>query len=184
MENEYMRSVLHFNIGTEPDCHNSKNIYDKFIDYAFDKADYFMLVFINFYNKGYSEKQIEFKRNLEPFIVKVRTNPSWPGTPCVRCPNTSYEVAFYRTDEKAKAVLKKVECISDWSRPGMPEDLAFFIGDKCWFYSVGHEKIAAIIYADNDDINFVCSNGLASRQDVFIPKDTYYEQFDEDLLVL
>ena len=61
-----------------------------------------------------------------------------------------------------------------------PEDLAFFKGNQCWFYSVGHEWIAGIIHADEEDIAFVESLGLA-RAESAIPEDAYYDLYDEIL---
>ena len=117
----------------------SGTTYEQFIDYAFKHTDFFMLVYVNYYNKGYTKKMKSFMKSLKPFQVKRRTNPSWPGAELTICPNTSYKVVFYRTDEDAKEVLKYVFKISDWSCPENPQDLAFFKGNKCWFYSVGHE---------------------------------------------
>ena len=114
----------------------SGTTYEQFIDYAFNHTDFFMLVYVNYYNKGYTKKMKSFMKSLKPFQVKRRTNPSWPGTELTICPNTSYKVVFYRTDEDAKEVLKHVFKISDWSCPENPQDLAFFKGNKCWFYTV------------------------------------------------
>lgn len=97
------------------------------------------------------------------------------------CPNTSYKVVFYRTDEDAKEVLKYVFKISDWSCPENPQDLAFFKGNKCWFYSVGHEKIAGIIRADDEDVDFVVKCGLADYSDVE-PFNPHYCVFDEEIV--
>ena len=138
----------------------SGTTYEQFIDYAFKHTDFFMLVYVNYYNKGYTKKMKSFMKSLKPFQVKRRTNPSWPGTELTICPNTSYKVVFYRTDEDAKEVLKHVFKISDWSCPENPQDLAFFKGNKCWFYSVGHEKIAGIIRADDEDVDFVVGDSV------------------------
>ena len=80
----------------------SGTTYEQFIDYAFKHTDFFMLVYVNYYNKGYTKKMKSFMKSLKPFQVKRRTNPSWPGTELTICPNTSYKVVFYRTDEDAK----------------------------------------------------------------------------------
>lgn len=34
----------------------SGTIYEQFIDYAFKHTDFFMLVYVNYYNKGYTKK--------------------------------------------------------------------------------------------------------------------------------
>lgn len=134
--------------------------YKKFIDYAFERTDYFMLVFVDYYGQGYSSSMEHFEKTLEPYKVMSRTNPSWPGTPETKAANTTYSVNFYKTNKRAKLILKEVEYFNDWSRPNNPQDLAFFVGNKCWFYSVGHEKISAIINPNKQDLDFLSSVGL------------------------
>ena len=142
-----------------------------------------MLVYVNYYNQGYTSKQIEIRNALKPFEVKVRTNPSWPGTLNTECPNTDYAVVFYEADEKTKPILKSVARLSDWSRPFFPEDLAFFKNNICWFYSVGHEEIAAIIHADDSVMKFIEDKKLANPNNAFVPDDNYFDQYDENLIV-
>ena len=156
-------------------------MYNDFIDYAFENTDYFMLVYVNYYAKGYSKKQKYFIDALKKYKVKSRTNPSWPGTLKTLRPNTTYKIVFYKTEPEAKKILNEVNALSDWSRPSMPEDLAFFKGNQCWFYSVGHEKISAIIHANESDINFLESKGLIKVENVLNHKDNYYDQYDEEL---
>lgn len=157
-------------------------VYVDLIDYAFEKADFFMLVYVNYYGKGYSKEQKYFKQALKPFQVKSRTNPSWPGTLEKYCPNTTYKIIFYKTCEAAKEILKKVSSLSTWSRPSFPEDLAFFKGNQCWFYSVGHEKMGAFIHTTDEDFDFVEKMGLGSRADALVPIDNYYDAYDEILV--
>ena len=156
-------------------------IYFEFLEYAFSKTDYFMLVYVNYYNNGYTPKQEYFRNLLRKFEVKIRTNPSWPGTLQTVCPNTTYTIIFYKNDPTAIKILKEADSLSAWSRPEMPEDLAFFKGNQCWFYSVGHEKIASVIHADELDIEFLKSKGLVNDKNAFNHEDDYYNQYDEEL---
>ena len=117
--------------------------YQLFLDYAFTQADFFMLAFVNYYGKGLPARARQARAQLAPFRVRSRTNPSWPGTPETCCPNTTYKINGYRCCDAAKQVLQAADRLSDWSRPKNAEDLAFFKGGQCWFYSVGHERIAA-----------------------------------------
>ena len=80
--------------------------YLDFIDYAFEKTDYFMLVYINWYGKGYSKSMKHFRDALKKYKVKGRINPKWPGTPYSYSNGTTYKVIFYRVCEEAKAILK------------------------------------------------------------------------------
>ena len=156
-------------------------IYFDFIDYAFSKADYFMLVFVNYYGNGYKSKQKYFMDKLKKYKVKTRTNPYWPGTPGTFSQNSTYKIVFYKTEPDAKEILKEVDGISAWSRPGMPEDLAFFKKNQCWFYSVGHEHIASMQHIDTDDLAFIESKGLASEKDVLVMPDKFSTLYDEQI---
>ena len=46
------------------------NTYFDFIDFAFSKSDYFLLVYINHRKKGYSNEKKYFKDKLNKFKVK------------------------------------------------------------------------------------------------------------------
>ena len=176
-----MRRVIYFNEKAQQANSSCKTDYCAFLDYALCKTDYFMLVYKNFYGKGYGKNQNEIKQALAEFQIKKRTNPKWPGVPYTNAPNTTYQVIFYRNCPEAFRILKKVDKISDWNAPLFPSDLAFFVGNRCWFYSVGHEKIAAIIDASEEDIVFVEKNGLACKKDIIFYDGEYFEQFDEEI---
>lgn len=177
-----MNQVIYFDNDDQRTDRCSGQTYFDFLDYAFSRTDYFMLVYVNYYGKGYTQTMKAFRTALKPFEVKSRTNPSWPGTLDTVCPHTTYKIIFYRNTADAKKILKQVNCLSDWSRPKYPQDLAFFKGNQCWFYSVGHEKIAAMIHATDEDLDFVEKNGLALRNAAFDPKDHYFHAFDEKII--
>ena len=175
-----MKKVIYFkNDDQKNDCCKNQT-YLSFLTYAFEKTNYFMLVYVNYYGKGYTKIMKRYREALKPFEIKVRTNPSWPGT-MSRCSDTTYKVVFYKNNDKAKEILSSVECMSQWSGPNYPQDLAFFKGNQCWFYSVGHETIAAILYATEEDVEFVEKNGLADKSSVLIVEDTYLEEYNEIL---
>lgn len=176
-----MDKVIYF----EPEAKKricSGKVYQEFLDYAFSKANYFMLVYINYSGKGYSKKCKYFENKLERFKVKRRTDPNWPGILETYGDSTSYKAMFYYTCNESKEVLKEVDSLDDWSGK-KPSHLAFFIGEQCWFYSVGNESIAAIIHASQEDIVFLSSQGLAKPEHAFIDKDNYYDSFKEPGLI-
>lgn len=172
-----MDKVIYFSSDNKDLC--CEQVYFDFLDYAFLRTDYFMLVYVNYYGKGYSKMMKYYKKKLQPYQVKTRTNPRWPGVLNTYCQNTSYKIVFYKNDEKAKEILKTVSNLSAWSRPQYPEDLAFFKGNKCWFYSVGHERIAAVIRATEEDINFLQEKGLAQKEKAYLPENNYFDEYDE-----
>ncbi len=157
-------------------------VYSNLIDYAFEESDYFMLVYVNYYGKGYTRIMKDFKNALKPYMVKSRSNPSWPGTPDTFCPNTTYKICFYRNDPAAKDILKKADSLSVWTRPLYPQDLAFFRGNICWFYSVGHEKLADFINPTEKDLCFIEENKIASRSDLYFYKDYNYSSYNEKII--
>lgn len=174
-----MDKVIYFEDKNFDLCHD-KTYFD-FLDYAFSKTNAFMLVYVNYYGKGYTKKQKYFKNVLKRFQIKSRSNPSWPGTLSTFSVNSTYKIVFYRNDSEAKAILKEASSLGEWTR-GNAEDLAFFKNEKCWFYSVGHEKIAAIIHADTEDFEFLEEYGLADRNKAFVPEDDYFLSYDETSL--
>lgn len=176
-----MGKVIYFDNDDQQNEACCGQAYRRFLDYAFERTDYFMLVYVNYNGKGYSKTMKYYRDTLKPFAVKSRKNPSWPGVPSTYSSHTTYKVVFYRSNPKAKELLKKVNKLSDWSCPNYPQDLAFFKGNQCWFYSVGHEKIAAIIHATDEDLNFVVDNELALRDAAFVPKDNYFDAYNEEL---
>lgn len=156
---------------------NSDDAYNMFIEYAFNKCSSFMFAYVNYYNKGYGKFQKELKEKLIPYKVKSRSNPSWPGTPYTHSINTTYSIIFYKTEPKAKEIIKSIKT----NAFPFVCDMAFFIGDKCWFYSVTHESIAVLIDASNDDVQFLSKNLLIDEDKYLDYNDTsgYYDQFDE-----
>ena len=126
-----MDKVIYFKNDEQKKDYCYGKTYFDFLDYAFKRTDYFMLVYVNYYGKGYSQIKKSYRKALKPFEIKSRTNPSWPGTLGQICPNTTYKIVFYRNSEKAKGILKNVEGISQWTSPSYPEDLAFFKGNQC-----------------------------------------------------
>lgn len=176
-----MKEILYFDNTPTVDYCCGKSYYE-FIDYAFNESDYFMLVYINYNQNGYTKFMKETKELLQPFKIKTRKNPSWPGTLKTYAPNSDYEIVFYRNDKKAKKILKRVSCVSEWSRPFNPEDLAFFKKNACWFYSVGHERIAAIIEPTDKDKKFLETNNIPTyKMELTLSDVDYYKKFNEQL---
>lgn len=183
MEND-MTEVIYFDNENQQKDRCTGQVYFDFLDYAFEETDFFMLVYVNYYGKGYSKEMKFFKNALKPFQIKSRGNPSWPGTLKTFCPQTSYKIVFYNNCNDAKEILKQVNKMSDWSSPSLPQDLAFFKGNTCWFYSVGHEKISAIIRPTQKDIDFVSFKKLAARNSILVSQDDFFDAYNEQLEVL
>ena len=91
-----MDKIIYFKNDNQKIDYCSGQIYFDFLDYAFEETNYFMLVYVNYYGKGYSKIMKTFMENLKPFQIKSRSNPSWPGTLGQKCYNTTYKIIFYR----------------------------------------------------------------------------------------
>lgn len=176
-----MECDLIFRNPDQENCLCKGQVYRDFLDYAFSKSDYFMLVYVNYYGKGYTKIMKEFRAALEKYKVKSRSKPVWPGVLGTYNRNTTYKIIFYRNDPEAKEILKKAEKLNDWTCPSYPQDLAFFKGNICWFYSVGHENLAGFINPTKEDIVFAEKNGLACAHDLCITDTDYYSQFNEKI---
>lgn len=155
--------------------------YELFLDYALSSTDYFMLVYKNYYNHGFSKPLKEIRSKLAPLKIKRRSNPQWPGTPGTYCRDTAYQVVFYKNDSCAKDVLLKAEDIFGWRSPLFPEDLAFFRGNECWFYSVAHEKIAMVVEPNDEDITFFKRLGLYEDTNLTNHAIRYYEELQKNM---
>lgn len=185
-----MKRILNFltrikndSTGEKKDLCFGQTYYD-FLDYAFSISDFFMLVYINNNGDEYSKIQKAFIRELSPYEVKQRTNPSWPGTKFTQSLYPEYElkykIVFYRNDEKAKEILKKVDSINCWAPPNYPEDIAFFKGNKCRIETTIHEGIGAVLYATDEDIDFFTKYDMTKR--VKWDDNGFYDYCDEELI--
>ncbi|MBC8528572.1 hypothetical protein H8699_03855 [Christensenellaceae bacterium NSJ-44] len=128
--------------------------YEEFINYALNNSDYFMLVYVRYNMAPESIFTNNIFKDLRDLTVKTRANPSWAGTPETYSNNTAYKITFYRSDPSAQQVLNRVNGIYNWTRPENPQDLAFYRGGQCWFYSIGHERMSGIIDPSPEDKTF------------------------------
>ena len=156
-------------------------LYGKLIDYCLRNTSSFMLVYAKYQMKPYSSEMEEIRRELTKFEIKRRINPSWPGTPATYSSNTEYQIVFYACEQEARNSLLKTNSLFSWTRPEMPQDLAFFRGNKCWLYTVAHEGFFCVIDPTQADVEFLKSVGLYDISAIgsYLPEDEW--QFFEDL---
>ena len=102
---EYMINISTYNCAEER-CVG--DVHHAFLDYAFSQANFFMLVFANYYGKGLPARAKQIQKELKPFRVKSRTNPSWPGVLETYCPNTTYKINFYHCCDESKIFLHEL----------------------------------------------------------------------------
>lgn len=177
------------NIGIDIPNHNEngqpcdkiiEQVFSDFLDLFFDETDYFMLVYPR---KNLSENQILFKNELKPFEFKKRYTIDHPGTKYYYSGEPFLEMVFYHTDEKAKEILKKVKGLCSFKSPDYPYDIAFYKGNKCRFFSVAHEYIGSILFATQNDIDFLKNHNLFNAE-LADDMDADFNKFDELFLDL
>ncbi len=187
-----MNTYIMFRNDHQEKDHCSGEVYARFLDYAFAEADCFMLVYVNREGKGLSKATKEIRDALHPFAVKRRSDARWPGmiwedadlknTESPYKNGTSYRITFYKTAPEAKDVLKRVDRLCAWVGYSTPQDFAFFKGNKCWVYTVGHECLAAMLNPTDEDILFLEENGLAAREDLEVDDDGFYDAYHEKIV--
>ena len=156
--------------------------YRKVIEYAFSRASHFMLVYFYETNKGTTPQMKEMKSQLAPYKVKTRHNSEWPGTKCSFAKNYYHcDVVFYKTVPETKEILLAKETFGGWDYRIHPQDLAFFKGGTCWFYTTMHEKMATCIRASKEDICFFESVGITSKTCVQKVPEHFFRSYDETL---
>jgi len=172
-------------------------VYEKLIDYAFNKCDAVMFVSRK---DGFSDnKKMELdntisdlKNNLENCFLKSRNGSYWVFSKVgyKRLGITGYsdptgfddlfEILFYKAVDETKQYLLTNKNLYNWLNPKYPEDISFFKNGYCWLYSVAHEEMC-IIYCDSEmEYKYLKSIGIKFRENMFIPTpndELYYEKY-------
>ena len=138
-------------------------VYQRFIDYAFEQADSFMLVYVNSGGHGYTKRQKYYRDNLKKFKIKSRTDARWPlQSHRPEEPPTTYKVVFYKTHPDAKPFLLEAGALHQWGG-SYPANLALFKGNICWFAFEYDFGLAGFFLATPQDLQFAVENGLADQ---------------------
>ncbi|GGB47146.1 stage III sporulation protein AH [Virgibacillus dakarensis] len=120
--------------------------YEKLIDLAFSASDMFILVVRK--DMGSTKEFDHVLEELSSSLIKRKKQKEWPSTKLLGWGKWAY-VYYYRTDDHAKQVIKKVsKSLYSWEQHNLPEDLSFFIEGKPWLVNIAHESEA---YIDTDD---------------------------------
>jgi len=113
-------------------------IYYSLLDFLRTVAKEFILV---------KRTQLKFDNTAELLLKELSSNlvnkiqaSEWPGTKLLGKANA--EIFRFKVNLVSIDILKRYSnCLSDWSAPKLPEDLAFFRQDNCVIFgSVIHEK--------------------------------------------
>lgn len=111
--------------------------FSRFISYALESSDYFMLVYQKIRKYPYKKNIKRIKEQLRPFQVKTRHDPCWPpygGYP--QSPTDwQYDICFYYACQEVREILLQPGSLFSFGDPLYPKDLCFFRGNQCWFAS-------------------------------------------------
>lgn len=112
-----------------------------------------------------------FSKEIEPFLIKKRHDPVWPGTQ-VLSPignESNFDICIYQSCEEVKPYLLRVEHLFQWMYPYYPEDLCFFKDNKCWFYACSHEERSYILADSKDEVKAFEDMGIV-----------FFDEYDEE----
>jgi len=150
--------------------------YVKFIQYALDTSDYFMLVYSRKKQEGFKKSMKIIKKDLHKLKVKSQFRFYWAGTEV--CPDNhwEYQVSFYRAEESALQSLLSVNSLFEWDWPSHPQDLSFYRSDQCWFYSVSHERMAIVVMHTPQEVEFLQQLTLIDAKEDYVDSDWIIEE--------
>ncbi|MCA5011572.1 MULTISPECIES: hypothetical protein [unclassified Enterococcus] len=124
----------------------SDDVYEKILSMTIKaRCDHFEFTirhdidFMEDYSYSYNPQTYQLLDELSEFLVKVEKTNRWATSLVI-----SYEIVAdvyrYKLNQASLAImLRYSKKISDWCGPTLPEDIAFFEGEKMWMGTVGHE---------------------------------------------
>lgn len=85
-------------------------------------------------------------KKMQNDIIDVYCSTAYLGNPY----EYEFEIYNIRLNDRTLKVLKEEKGMCSWQYPLLPEDLCFFKGDRCYFWSVSHERMY-FIYDDTKE---------------------------------
>lgn len=132
--------------------------YIALMNWALDHSDSVMLVYRQAYYKAKDWQELmSVRTKLSEHRIYTRSTPTaWPGTtvgypdpaeiaeiqksfPNYTQPDSSLYIDFYAITPEIRQYVLSAGHIQGWLTPNRPEDIAFFIKGKCWFFTTIHE---------------------------------------------
>ena len=138
--------------------------YIKFIEFALNTSDFFMLVYCKKKHEGFKRSMKTIKRGLSDLKVMSQFRFSWADTIMSPYCGFEYQVCFYRSDSSALHHLLSAKSLFEWDWPLLPQDLCFYRMSHCWFYSVSHERMAIVTAPTQQDITFFKQLDIISNE--------------------
>ena len=88
----------------------------------------------------------KLKERLRKYLVKERHDSKWTVNEVITKRKKEddqylFDICFYKIcPEVENFLLESVNSLYDFNPPYLPEDIAFYKDNYCWFYTVTHEK--------------------------------------------
>jgi hypothetical protein len=131
--------------------------YKKFIPFALDKSDYFILV--KRFDMSCDDTIDELLKKLEPYLINAYKQKSWANT---ELRDSSALVFYYHSCKECEPILLEYAVnMFDWQQPRLLEDLSFFKADnKLWVSNTAHEEELFMENVSNEEKNELRMMGI------------------------
>lgn len=138
--------------------------YHKFISYACSTCDTFSLNDDREYfaENMYIKEKRKYKKVLHllrPYQVRYEYMKDGHS----ECTGTSYRdtyIRHYRCCLETEAILQRKESVFDWELcNNLPEELCFYRGDQCWYYTITHEEMDGFENYTKEDAQALIESG-------------------------
>lgn len=139
------------------------------VDHIYQRCDYFSVTLPNYKQHlcgSRMRKNREFRKymknikpiydNIEPHVTFTRITKSFMNS------KYSYvlEIKVAKLYKGFKKILLSNGSFFNWLWPDMPEDLCFYIGEKCWMMTLSHEDECIIFDENETDIKMLEDNNI------------------------
>ncbi|SMQ80968.1 hypothetical protein SAMN05444673_4064 [Bacillus sp. OV166] len=131
--------------------------YKKFIHFAIEKSDYFILVQRNDMPCG--DTIDELLEKLEPYLINVRKQKSWANT---QLRGSSAYVFYYHSHKECESILVEyANNMFDWQQPRLLEDLSFYKEENIlWVSNTAHEEELYMEKVSNEEKSELIMMGI------------------------
>lgn len=138
------------------------NQYKELINFAFEYSQHFSVcTFKRYHKKDLSNSYYAFFENLKQYIMDDY------AFILPKHYERGQKFYIYELNTETQKYISKVPNIFSWCPPIYPEDLTFYTNKKPWLISITHEKMLVVDTADQKVLDFLSSQNIAMRKDVF-----------------
>lgn len=149
--------------------------YEELIDYAYKKCDAVMFVFRkdgfgNHEIKTLEDTESKLEKQFNSFLLHKFNRPSWVFSTVLNDTYSNkyseyefeklFQIQFYKFADCIKDYLLSNKNLYKWLNPKYPEDVSFFINERCWFTSITHEEMCDIFVESKEEYEYLKSIGI------------------------